>query len=93
VTSDVHIVVIDYAMPNKNGAQIAHRMRELKPNVPILMLSGQATCPADAVGEIDRFVRKGTGSEKLLGQLNTLLSQRLEPDKEFGEVTDDRKRA
>jgi CheY-like chemotaxis protein len=56
---EVNIVILDYAMPDLNGAQVASRMRALKPDVPILMYSGLTTVPDDVEGQVDAFLVKG----------------------------------
>src|SRR4051794_14689158 len=40
--SAYHLVVTDYRMPNMNGVEVIRRMGELRPAVPVVMLSGVA---------------------------------------------------
>jgi CheY-like chemotaxis protein len=40
VSHPIDAVVLDYEMPGMNGDRVARKMRRVKPDVPILMLSG-----------------------------------------------------
>ena len=64
---EVNIVILDYAMPDLNGAQVASRMRALKPDVPILMYSGLTTVPDDVEGQVDAFLVKGRPVQEFEG--------------------------
>jgi CheY-like chemotaxis protein len=39
-TSPFDVVVTDYRMPRMDGAELIHRIRQLKPNTRIILLSG-----------------------------------------------------
>lgn len=69
----VDLVLLDYNMPGLNGAVLAHRMRALKPEVPLVMLSGRFEPPAEAAGLIDAYVSKGKNPCVLLNQIDKLL--------------------
>jgi DNA-binding response OmpR family regulator len=77
--ADVNVVILDYAMPDLNGAQVARRMRALRPDVPILMFSGLTTVPDDVDGQVDAFLVKGRPVEELVQQLEHLLRGRKPP--------------
>jgi DNA-binding response OmpR family regulator len=68
----VHLVVLDYAMPEMNGETVAREIRRTHPNVPILMLSGQIDVPKRSLSAVDAFVSKGQPPAVLLGHLTTL---------------------
>ena len=38
-TQPVQAVILDYTMPGMNGGEVANRMRQTKPEIPILLLS------------------------------------------------------
>ncbi len=38
-SEDPELVVLDYSMPGMNGDVVAERMKELRPGLPIIMLS------------------------------------------------------
>ena len=41
------VVVTDYAMPGMNGFELAHRIKERNPKLPIVLATGYAELPAD----------------------------------------------
>ena len=55
----IDLVLLDYAMPAIDGGQVAATMKQIKPNVPILMLSGVPRVPEQDLAYIDAFVQKG----------------------------------
>ena len=70
----VDLVLLGYNMPGLNGAVLAQRMRALKPEVPLIMLSGRLVPPAEAAGLIDAYISKGQNPCVLLNQIDQLLS-------------------
>lgn len=70
----VDLVVLDYHMPEPNGATVAQKMRALKPEVPLIMLSAYFEPPADAAGFIDAYVAKGQNPRVLLDQIGQLVN-------------------
>ncbi len=73
--SPVDAVVLDYAMPGLNGAEVALHMRQVKPTVPILMLSAYMDLPQEALQRVDRFLTKGQPPTVLLHELERLLNR------------------
>jgi CheY-like chemotaxis protein len=69
----VTAVVLDYAMPGMNGAEVARNMRSTKPHVPILMLSAYTVLPAEVTKIVDLSMTKGEGAPALLEKLGSLL--------------------
>jgi DNA-binding response OmpR family regulator len=90
--ADVDIVILDYAMPGLNGAQVAQRMRALKPDVPILMFSGLTARPDDVDGQVDAYLVKGRPVAELVQQLENLLRSR-KPPSHASKLSDVRKSA
>src|SRR5271167_1495780 len=45
----VDVVIVDYLMPEMNGQEVAIEMRRLKPQAPIIMLSGSMDVPEQAL--------------------------------------------
>lgn len=70
----VDLVVLDYSMPELNGAVVAQRMRALKPEVPVIMLSAHFEPPADAAGLVDAYVTKGQNPRVLLKEISQLMN-------------------
>lgn len=75
----VDLVVLDYHMPEPNGAQVAQKMRRLKPEVPVIMLSAYFEPPPDAAGLIDAYVTKGENPRVLLEHIAHLIEKKPGP--------------
>jgi CheY-like chemotaxis protein len=69
----VEAVVLDYSMPGMDGGEVASRMRETKPHVPILLLSAYVGLPEDVTARVNLYMTKGEGPEMLLTKLGNLL--------------------
>ena len=62
----VDVVVVDYFMPYMNGQDVAMEMKRLQPQAPIIMLSGTADLPEQALEWVDAFVAKDRLASQLL---------------------------
>ena len=69
----VEAVVLDYSMPGMHGGDVARRMRETKPEVPILLLSAYIGLPPEVTSLVDLSMTKGEGAPVLLDKLGSLL--------------------
>jgi CheY-like chemotaxis protein len=69
----VEVVVLDYSMPGMHGGEVASKMRELKPHVPILMLSAYVELSEEVTALVDLAMTKGEGAPVLLERLQSLL--------------------
>ena len=73
-THDVDAVVLDYEMPEMNGGQVARKMKSLRADVPVLVLSALPWLPNDAPREcIDVFVTKGGPTADLAHQIEQMM--------------------
>ena len=70
----VDAVVLDYAMPGMHGGEVAARMRAVKPDVPILLLSAYVGLPSEVTGLVNVYMTKGEGAPALLEKLDALFS-------------------
>ena len=70
----IDAVVLDYAMPGMNGAEVATRLRELRPEVPILLLSAYLGLPNEVTSLVDVYMTKGEGAPMLLKKLHVMLT-------------------
>ena len=70
----VEVVVLDYAMPGMHGGEVAMKMRQTKPDVPILLLSAYVGLPDEVSSLVDVYMTKGEGAPALLSKLGNLLS-------------------
>jgi two-component system response regulator CpxR len=62
----VDIVIVNYVMPEMNGHEVALEMRRLRPQAPIIMLSGAADVPEQALKSVDAFIAKDQLASRLL---------------------------
>jgi CheY-like chemotaxis protein len=67
----VDVVIVDYSMPEMNGQEVAVAMRRLKPQAPIIMLSGAVDLPEHVLKSVDAFVAK----DRLASQLLPMIAQ------------------
>jgi CheY-like chemotaxis protein len=56
----VDVAIVDYFMPEMNGQEFAIEMRRLRPQAPIIMLSGAVDIPEQARKLVDAFIAKGS---------------------------------
>jgi CheY-like chemotaxis protein len=70
----IDLVVLDYKMPGMNGDVVAERMKQLKPSIPILMLSAYVDLPSETLGLVDRYLTKGEGPLMMLQAIAQLLT-------------------
>ncbi len=75
----VEAVILDYSMPGMHGGEVAARMREIKPEVPILLLSAYIGLSAEVTSLVDLYMTKGEGAPLLLNKLQSLLQPTGEP--------------
>jgi CheY-like chemotaxis protein len=69
----VEAVILDYSMPGMHGGEVARRMREAKPEIPILLLSAYIGLSAEVTSLVDLHMTKGEGAPVLLEKLGSLL--------------------
>lgn len=69
----VEAVVLDYAMPGMHGGEVASLMRQVKPDIPILLLSAYIGLPAEVTSVVNLYMTKGEGAPVLLKKLSSLL--------------------
>jgi CheY-like chemotaxis protein len=71
----VDAVVVDYSMPEMDGSMVAARVKEIKPRIPVIMLSAYRA--QDTVnGCVDAFIEKGGEPKDLLSSLESLIKLR-----------------
>ena len=73
-THDVDAVVLDYSMPGMSGGEVARAMRQIKPDVPILLLSAYVGLQDEVRSIVDIYMTKGEGAPALLERLSNLLT-------------------
>ena len=71
----VELVVLDFLMPEMKGDEVAERLRLLKPDVPIIMLSAYYDLPAKVDLLVDARIVKGESTQNLLDTVARLLGR------------------
>lgn len=77
-TQAIDLALLDYAMPDANGAEVAATMKRMKPEVRVLMFSGVAHLPEDARSHADAFLEKGQHPTVVLAKIDELLREQAE---------------
>lgn len=72
----VHTVIVDYKMPEMTGSQVAQRIREVWPGMPIIMLSAYVDLSEEQLKNVDAYVTKGESPDVLLRTI-----ERVQPRK------------
>jgi CheY-like chemotaxis protein len=69
----VDAVVLDFAMPGMDGGAVAAVLREIRPNIPILLLSAYLTLPEEVQRMVTLVANKGDGALALLQNVKKIL--------------------
>ena len=62
----VHAVIVDYKMPEMTGSEVAARIRQTHPGMPIIMLSAFVDLTPEQLKDVDAYVTKGESPDVLL---------------------------
>jgi len=76
-SNSVDLVLLDYHMPEMNGAVAAACMKDAQPDVPIAILSGDECLPPDDLQTVDCFIYKSEPIVSFLEKVDYLLSLRF----------------
>ena len=80
----IELVILDYFLDGITGTELAKRMRQVKPTVPILLLSGSADVP-EGIEHVDDYLSKlepVAVVEKKIAQLLRERGSRRGPEKQ-----------
>ena len=72
----VDLVLLDFLMPEMKGDEVAERMRQLKPHVPIIMLSAYYDLPVRVDLLVDARIVKGESTQNLIDTVARMLETR-----------------
>jgi signal transduction histidine kinase len=78
-TPDIDLIITDYAMPGMTGMVLADRIREIRPELPIILATGFAEPPGTGQGTRIARLPKPYRMEKLASLLASVLGQRSSP--------------
>ena len=77
-SNPIDLVLLDFRLQGMDGGLVAEAMKEFKPHVPIVMVSG-ADVPERCLAIVNGYIRKGDGPELLLQSIQQLLSPSRQP--------------
>jgi CheY-like chemotaxis protein len=77
VSNPVDLALLDYHMPEMNGAVAAACMKDVQPDVPIAILSGDECLPPADLQTVDCFISKSEPIASFLEKVDYLLSLRF----------------
>lgn len=70
----IDAVVLDFQMPEMRGDMVASRMKRLKPDVPIMLLSGHDSLPEEVLDHVDVFLSKREPPRKFVAAVEVVLA-------------------
>jgi DNA-binding NtrC family response regulator len=86
---EIDVVVLDLQMPGVDGIQVLRKIKEQKPLIEVIMLTGHATVETAIegmkLGAFD-FLIKPTETEELLGKIAQAFSRKSEQDQRIREA-------
>lgn len=68
-TQNLDLVVLDYAMPGMDGDLVAQKMKEIRPDLPIIMLSAYVDLPQQTLALVERSLTMGESPGVLLDSI------------------------
>jgi CheY-like chemotaxis protein len=71
--NDVDVVLMDHLLPGMPGTDVARTMKVLRPQLPIILLSGLLD-QIEGMANIDLFISKAEPTEKMLAGIATLIA-------------------
>jgi DNA-binding response OmpR family regulator len=76
MSQPVDAVVLEYHLGLLDGATIADEIKQVRPEVPIVMLADHTELPSHALKSVDAFVDKSDGPHFLLATVHFVLNVR-----------------
>jgi CheY-like chemotaxis protein len=74
VSHPIRAVVLDYAMPEMNGAEVAAALKRINPAVKILLYSAYPDLPEEVSRWVDAYAIKGDHPKTLIAAVQQLLA-------------------
>ncbi len=72
----VDAAIVDYAMPGMDGGVVSTEMKQTRPRMPVIMLSGYPDYRDSVCNVVDAFLIKGDDPENLLRKVKSLTTIR-----------------
>jgi CheY-like chemotaxis protein len=75
LSRNVDAVLTDLEMPGMTGTELAARLKKMRPELPVLLVSGSKTAHQAPPPDIDAAVAKGVPTNKLVDQIENILAK------------------
>lgn len=72
---ECHVALVDYLMPEMNGEQLALKLTENRPDIPIIAVSAVEQLPPSFLKLLHSYVQKGSDPETLLAAIARALNR------------------
>ena len=76
---NIDVVVLDYSMPDMDGEEVARRLKQQLPDLPIILCSGFVDIPESAFKLVEGFVSKGDAPEFLVAMIRSIVNRKKPP--------------
>jgi CheY-like chemotaxis protein len=74
--SSFDLALLDYQMPHLSGAQLARKIKSMKPDLPVVLISGFSALPPFELVFVDAHVGRGASLDELLDTMRSLIQSR-----------------
>jgi CheY-like chemotaxis protein len=75
LSRNVDAVLTDFEMPEMTGAELAARLKKMRPELPVLLVSGSASVHQKPPSGVDATFAKGTAASALIDQIEQALAK------------------
>ena len=69
------VAVLDYSLPDMDGAALAVRLKSSQPKLPMILFSGNADIPVSSLHHFSAVLSKGSPMTDLLTTLDALIQR------------------
>jgi CheY-like chemotaxis protein len=71
------LALLDYEMPLMSGSRLAQEIKSLRPDVPVVLISGRSSLPSAELAFVDAHFGFGTALDDLLWTMRILVEPKL----------------
>lgn len=82
MSQSVDAVILEYHLGLLDGAAVADEIKQVRPQLPIVMLAENLELPQGALKSVDALVTKSDGPRFLLAAIHSILQPKLRPQLE-----------
>jgi CheY-like chemotaxis protein len=74
--SSFDLALLDYQMPHLTGSELAQKIKSVKPDTPIVLISGFSALPPFELNFVDAHLGRGATLDELLDTIRGLIQSR-----------------